>query len=80
MRDLLKSNNTLVLITESPAFKVTDETGYLFSAVQNSSYSFRMDRASVRQVGRKKPQIDDINRHPDVDLNIDYFSSPAMRN
>jgi len=80
MRDLLKSNNTLVLITESPAFKVTDETGYLFSAVQNSSYSFQMDRASVRQIGRKKPQIDDINRHPDVDLNIDYFASPAMYN
>ena len=80
MRDLIKSNNTLVLIAGSPAFKTTDETGYLFSAIQNSSYSFQMDRNSFRQVGRKKLQVNDVNRHPDVDLTINYLMSPTMYN
>ena len=76
----LKSNNTLVLITPSPAFKPGTETGYVFGGVQAASFGFSMSREKGKQVGSSFYQIDDINRHPDVDLNIDYLFSPHMEN
>lgn len=79
-RFTLKSNNTLVLMTPSPAFKLENETGYVFGGVQAASFGFSMSREKGKQVGSSFYQIDDINRHPDVDLNIDYLFSPHMEN
>lgn len=79
-RILLKSNNSLIFAGSQPCFKTGEETGVLFGGVQNSSFSFNMERQNNKQLGSKTLQVYDINRHPDVDLSIDYMFSPSMIN
>ena len=79
-RILLKSNNSLIFAGSQPSFKTGEETGVLFGGVQNSSFSFNMERQNNKQLGSKTLQVYDINRHPDVNLSINYMFSPSMIN
>lgn len=79
-RITLNSNNSAVLIGGSPAFKTWDEAGYLFPGVQNMSFSVPIVRETKKQVGSCYYSVDDLVRHPDIDLNISYLFSPTMIN
>lgn len=79
-RITLNSNNCAVLIEASPAFKTFDSASTLFGGVQNVSFSVPLSRETKRQVGSCYYGVDDLVRHPDVDLNIDYLFSPTMIN
>ena len=76
----LNSNNSLVIIGESPSFKDYDESGVLFGGVTNSSFSVSMQREKVGAVGSKDFQLNSINKHPEIDLTIDYLYDPFMPN
>jgi hypothetical protein len=84
-RDILKSNNSLVIAGQRPAFS----TGYLIgdsmsgaymSAVQSVSVGFSQQRQKSKQIGSKSLAVNDISRMPDVDLSISYYYTPAMLN
>lgn len=79
-RITLNSANTAVVIGDSPSFKTTDETGYIFAGVQNASFSVPLNRQTQKQVGSCYYSVDDLVRHPDVDLSIDYLFSPTLAN
>jgi len=76
----LKSNNTAVFAGTSPAFKTTDETGILLGGVQSSSFSIPGNREVKKQIGSCYYAVDDLPRHPDIDLSISYLYSPTMEN
>jgi hypothetical protein len=76
----LKSNNTAVLAGPSPAFKSIDEKASLFGGVQSSSFSIPGNREIKKQVGSCFYAVDDLPRHPDIDLSISYLYSPSMEN
>ena len=79
-RIVLNSANTAVLIGDSPAFKTDNETGTLFAGVQSASFSIPQTRQTQKQVGSCYYAVDDLVRHPDVDLQISYLFSPSMVN
>ena len=84
-RDILKSNNSIVIVGQRPAFTTgdrfgTDMSGACMSAVQSVSVGFSQPRQKSKQVGSKGLAINDITRSPDVDLSIDYYYTPAMLN
>lgn len=84
-RDILKSNNSLVIAGQRPAFTTDDRTGSsmsgaYMSAVQSVSVGFSQDRQKSKQVGSQNLAVNDITRMPDVDLSIDYYYTPAMLN
>lgn len=79
-RVVLNSANTAVLIGDSPAFKTDNETGTLFAGVQSASFSIPQTRQTQKQVGSCYYSVDDLVRHPDVDLEISYLFSPSMVN
>jgi hypothetical protein len=76
----LKSNSTIGFIGPSPAFKTQDEVASVFSAIQACSFGLEMERNSTRQLGTKELQVNNINRHPDVDLSVRYILTPEMFN
>ncbi len=84
-RDILKSNNALVIVGQRPAFTTgnrfgNDMSGACMSAVQSVAVGFSQPRQKSKQVGSKALAINDITRSPDVDLSIDYYYTPAMLN
>lgn len=79
-RILLKSSNTAVIISDSPAFKTYDESGYLFAGVQEVSFGFSVERENLKQLGSQDSVDDTINRQPDVKLDIKYNFSPTYAN
>lgn len=79
-RVVLKSPNTAVLIGDSPAFKTENETGTLFAGVQSASFSMPQSRQTQKQVGSCGYAVDDLVRHPDIDLSISYLFSPSLAN
>ena len=79
-RITLNSPNTAVFIGDSPAFKTTNETGTLFAGVQNASFSLPQSRQTQKQIGSCYYAVDDLVRHPDIDLSISYLFSPALAN
>jgi len=79
-RIVLNSANTAVLIGESPAFKTENETGVLFAGVQNASFSLPQTRQTQKQIGSCYYAVDDLVRHPDVNLQINYLFSPSLVN
>lgn len=84
-RDILKSNNSIVIAGERPAFSTTDRTGdamsgAFMSTVQNVSLGFSMERQKLKQIGSNGLPVDHINRSPNVNLSIDYYYSPSMLN
>lgn len=79
-RITLNSPNTAVFIGDSPAFKTTNETGTLFAGVQNASFSLPQSRQTQKQIGSCDYAVDDLVRHPDIDLSISYLFSPTLAN
>ena len=84
-RDILKSNNSIVIAGQRPAFTTGDRTGSdmngaYMSTVQSVSVGFSQQRQKSKQVGSKGLAVNDITRMPDVDLSISYHYSPAMLN
>lgn len=84
-RDILKSNNSIVIAGQKPAFTTGDRTGSdmsgaYMSAVQSVGVGFSQQRQKSKQVGSKGLAINDITRMPDVDLSISYYYTPAMLN
>ena len=79
-RKILKSNGAFVLIGDSPSWKTTDETGRLFSLVQNVSFGITNERQKLKQVGYEYYAVNHINRAPNVNLTIDYYLSPYLNN
>ena len=84
-RDILKSNNSIVIAGERPAFSTTDRTGdamsgAFMSSVQDVSVGFSMERQKLKQIGSQSLSVNDINRMPDVALSISYYYTPAMFN
>ena len=79
-RVTLESNNSLVIIQKSPSFKTYNDTGFLFGGVTNSSFSVSLQREQLGAVGSKNFQIDNPNKHPDIDLSIEYLYNPRMVN
>jgi len=79
-RITLNSSNSAVLVGDSPAFKTNNEIGTLLAGVQNISFSMPQTRQVQKQIGSCYYAVDDLVRHPDIDLNIDYLFSPTMAN
>ena len=84
-RDILKSNNSLVIAGQRPAFSsgylINDSmSGAYMSAVQSVSVGFSQQRQKSKQIGSKSLAVNDISRMPDVDLSISYYYTPAMLN
>jgi hypothetical protein len=84
-RDILKSNNSIVIAGQRPAFATgdrvgSDMSGAYMSAVQSVSVGFSQQRQKSKQIGSKDLAINDITRMPDVDLSISYYYTPAMFN
>ena len=79
-RIVLNSANTAVLIGDSPSFKTSDETGILFAGVQTASFSLPQTRQTQKQVGSYDYAVNDLIRHPDISLQINYLFSPSMAN
>jgi hypothetical protein len=84
-RDILKSNNSIVIAGQKPAFTTADRigsdmSGAYMSAVQSVGVGFSQQRQKSKQVGSKGLAINDITRMPDVDLSISYYYTPAMLN
>ena len=84
-RNILKSNNSIVIAGQRPAFTTGDRfgndmSGACMSAVQSVSVGFSQQRQKSKQIGSKVLAINDITRMPDVDLSISYYYTPAMLN
>jgi hypothetical protein len=79
-RIVLNSANTAVLIGDSPSFKTSDETGVLFAGVQTVSFSLPQTRQTQKQVGSSAYAVNDLVRHPDINLQLSYLYSPSMAN
>ena len=83
---ILKSNNSIVIAGQKPAFTTDDRTGTTtmsgayMSAVQGVSIGFSQARQKSKQVGSSSLVVNDITRMPDVDLAIDYYYTPVMLN
>jgi len=84
-RNILKSNNSIVIAGQRPAFTTgdrigSDMSGAYMSVVQSVGVGFSQQRQKSKQVGSKSLAINDITRMPDVDLSISYYYTPAMLN
>jgi len=84
-RDILKSNNSLVIAGQRPAFSTSDRvgdamSGAYMSTVQSVSVGFSQQRQKSKQLSSQNLSINDITRMPDVDLSISYYYTPAMLN
>lgn len=84
-RDILKSNNSIVIAGPRPAYTTANRTGdamsgAYMSAVQNISVGFSQQRQKSKQIGSQALAVNDLTRMPDVDLSISYYYTPAMFN
>lgn len=84
-RNILKSNNSLVIAGQRPAFSTSDRvgdamSGAYMSTVQSVSVGFSQQRQRSKQLSSQNLSINDITRMPDVDLSINYYYTPAMLN
>jgi hypothetical protein len=77
---VLKSNKALVLIGNSPAWTTGQDSGYLFSLVQNSTASITNERQNLKQIGQQSYAVNDILRAPEVSLSMDYYLNPYLNN
>jgi hypothetical protein len=77
---VLKSNKALVLVGNSPAWTTGQDSGYLFSLVQNSTASITNERQNLKQIGQQNYAVNDIVRAPEVSLSMDYYLNPYLNN
>jgi hypothetical protein len=79
-RVTLNSANTVVIIGDSPSFKTTTESGFVFAGVRSATYGFSNVRADVEQIGSQLYEEKNIIRHPDVTLQMSYGFTPTFAN
>ncbi len=84
-RDILKSNNSIVIAGQRPAFTTANRdgssmSGAYMSTVQSVSVGFSQQRQKSKQLSSQDLSINNITRMPDVDLSISYYYTPAMLN
>src|SRR6056300_992625 len=79
-RNILKSNNSIILATESPAFSTGDQSGILFGGVVGSSFDFNIDRQTAKQIGSQELSYNTMVRQPDVTFSTEYIFIPPLFN
>lgn len=79
-RVTLKSANTAVIVGDSPAFKTSVESGFVFAGVNSASYGFSNVRAELGQLGSQGFEKENIVRQPDVTLTMSYSFTPTFAN
>jgi hypothetical protein len=79
-RNILKSNNSIILATESPAFSTGDQSGILFGGVVGSSFDFNIDRQTAKQIGSQELSYNTMVRQPDVTFSTEYIFIPLLFN
>ena len=79
-RNILRSNNSIMLMTESPAFSTETKTGVLFAGVVGSDFGFSVERQRNKQIGTQGSAFNTLNRQPNVELSIDYIFNPMLAN
>lgn len=79
-RQVLKSNSSIVVIGDAPAWKTGQETGRILSLVQNCDFSISNDRQKIKQIGSQFYAVNDIVRAPEVSLNLTYYLTPYINN
>ena len=79
-RVTLKSANTAVIVGDSPAFKTSVESGFVFAGVNSASYGFSNVRAELGQLGSQGFEKENIVRQPDVTLTMSYGFTPTFAN
>jgi len=79
-KQLLKSNSSLVVIGDTPAWKTTQDYGRLMSLVQSCDFSIENNRQKTKQLGSQSYAIDDITRAPQASLSMNYYLTPYMNN
>jgi hypothetical protein len=79
-RNILKSNNSVLFVSPSPAFTTGDVDSILCAGVVNSSFEFNLDRQAVKQVGSQNYAYNNINRHPDIKFDNEYIFGAQLLN
>ena len=79
-RTILKSNSAFVAIGQSPSWTTGNDSGRLFSLVQNCNFSVNNDRQKLKQIGSQNYAVNDIIRAPNIELSFDYYLSPYISN
>jgi len=79
-KNILKSHNSLMLITESPAFSTGDQLATLYGGVVESSFDFKTELQSQKQLGSQSFAFNAPNRHPEVNLSMRYLFNPMLLN
>ena len=79
-RSLLKSNNSIILATESPAFSTGNQTGVLYAGVVGSSFDFNVERQTAKQIGSQELSYNTMVRQPDISFSTQYIFLPFMLN
>jgi len=79
-KTILKSNSAFVAIGQSPAWKTGNDSGRLFSLVQNCNFSVSNERQKLKQIGSQKYSVNDLVRAPNIELSFDYYLSPYISN
>lgn len=79
-KQLLKSNSSLVVMGDAPAWKTTQDFGRLMCLVQSCDFSIENDRQKTKQLGSQSYAINDITRAPQANLSMNYYLTPYMNN
>lgn len=79
-KTILKSNSAFVAIGQSPAWTTGNDSGRLFSLVQNCNFSVSNERQKLKQIGRQNYSVNDLVRAPNIELSFDYYLSPYISN
>lgn len=79
-RNVLKSNNSILFISPSPAFTTGDVDSILCAGVVDSSFEFSLDRQAVKQIGSQNYVYNNINRHPDIKFENEYIFGAQLLN
>jgi len=79
-KNILKSHNSLMLITESPAFSTGDQFSFLYGGVIGSSFDFKTDVQPQKQLGSQSLAFKAANRHPEVQFSVNYLFNPQLLN
>ena len=79
-RTILKSNSAFVAIGQSPSWTTGNDSGRLFSLVQNCNFSVTNERQKLKQIGSQNYAVNDLVRAPNIELSFDYYLSPYISN
>ena len=81
-RNVLKTNNTIVLVPYGPAaaFQTSDSDAEVYSVVQGSSFEVALSHDHLKQVGTQGLVGNELMAQPDINLEITYMPEPSFFN